>query len=139
MKYQNISKKNSTNNQKKSYAQVSVNSSNSPNIARETLKIKETFPNLQNKTIKIVQKIISGNEKPKPRINMITKGLLWKQVIVPMNINSTNNFIKDSSMYVININRALKNIKLNIIVDFIHMDNKSIVITTNNITSSSDL
>ena len=139
MKYQNISKKNSTNNQKKSYAQVSVNSSNSPNIARETLKIKETFPNLQNKTIKIVQKIISGNEKPKPRINMITKGLLWKQVIVPMNINSTNNFIKDSSMYVININRSLKNIKLNIIVDFIHMDNKSIVITTNNITSSSDL
>jgi len=47
-------KKNSTNNQKKSYAQVSVNSSNSPNIARETLKIKETFPNLQNETIKIV-------------------------------------------------------------------------------------
>jgi len=38
-------------------------------------------------------------------------------------------------MHVININRALKNIKLNIMADFIHMDNKSIVITTNNITS----
>ena len=34
--------------------------SNPTNIARKTLKIKNTFPNLQNKKIKIVQKIISG-------------------------------------------------------------------------------
>ena len=42
-------------------------------------------------------------------------------------------------MHVININHALKNIKSNIIVDFIHNNNKSIVITTNNVASSSDL
>jgi len=56
-----------------------------------------------------------------------------------MNINSTNSFIKNSSTHVININRALKNIKSNIMVDSIHVNNKSIVITTNNITSPSDL
>jgi len=43
------------------------------NIAMKTLKIKDTFPNLQNKKIKQVQKLISGNHKPKPHINMTTK------------------------------------------------------------------
>jgi len=103
------------------------------------LKIKEAFPSLQNKKIEIVQKIISGSEKPKPRINMTTKGPSRKRVIVPMKINSTNNFIKDSSTHVININRALKNIKSNVMVDFICSDNKGIVIATNNIASPSDL
>ena len=121
------------------YAQVLANSSNFPNTAREILKIKEIFSSLQNKKIEIVQKIISGTEKPKLKINIITRGLSQKQVIVSMNINNTNSFIKDSSTYIININRALKNIKLNIMADFICMDNKSIITTTNNITSPSDL
>lgn len=56
-----------------------------------------------------------------------------------MNINSTNSFIKDSSTHVININRVLKNIKLNIVADFIHVENKGIIITTNNIASLLDL
>ena len=41
-------------------------------------------------------------------------------------------------MHIININRALKNIKLNIIADFTYVDNKGIVITTNNIVSLLD-
>jgi len=56
-----------------------------------------------------------------------------------MKINSTNNFVKDSSTHVININRALKNIKSNVMADFIRSDNKDIVIATNNITSPLDL
>ena len=70
---------------------------------------------------------------------MTTKRLLQKQVIIPMNINSANSFIKDSSTYIININRTLKNIKSNIMADFICVDNKGIIITTNNITSPLDL
>jgi len=54
-----------TNYRQKSYAQVLAKQSNLTNIARETLKIKETFPNLQNKKIEIVQKIISSQDKPK--------------------------------------------------------------------------
>jgi len=118
---------------------VSANSSNFPNIAREILKIKEVFSSLQNKKIEIVQKIISSIEKPKPKINMITKEPLQKQVIISMNTNSTNSFIKDSSTHIININRALKNIKLNVMADFIYVNNKGIIITTNNIASLSDL
>ena len=56
-----------------------------------------------------------------------------------MNTNNTNSFIKDSSSHIININRALKNIKLNVMANFIHMDNKDIIITTNNTTSPLDL
>ena len=86
----------------------------------KTLKIKETFPNLLNKKIDLVQKVInSSNIKPKPKINMTTKGLSHKQVIILMNNKLAKKFIKDSSMYVMNINCALKNIWSNIIADFI--------------------
>ena len=83
-------KKNALSNQKKSYAQASANNSNSSNIVRNILKLKKAFPKLQNKKIKIVQKIISGSEKPKQKLNMTTKEPSHKQVIVPININNAN-------------------------------------------------
>jgi len=110
------------------------------NIAREMLKIKEIFPNLSNKKTKEMQKIInSSNEKVKPKINMTTKGLSRKQVIIPMNNNIVKEFIKRSSKHIVNINCALKMIKSNTIANFIHVDSKGIIITTNNISSGSDL
>jgi len=68
-------KNHSPNINKKSYAQASSNGSNfnGTNIARETLKIKEAFPSLQNKKIEQIQKIISRVTNPKPYINMTTK------------------------------------------------------------------
>ena len=89
------------------------------NMARETLKIKKAFPSLQNKKIKQIQKIISGVTNLKPHINMTTKGPLHKQVIIPMSLDNANNFVKESSIHVANINRALKNIKLDVMADFI--------------------
>jgi len=63
-------KKNLDNKGKKSYAQaLSANT----NTARETLKIKEVFPNLQNKKIENIQKIISNGSKTKPQLKMTTK------------------------------------------------------------------
>ena len=70
---------------------------------------------------------------------MITKRPSQKQVIVPINNNSAINFVKDSSTHVININKVLKNIKSNTMADFIYIESKDIVITTNNISSSLDL
>ena len=62
--------------QKKSYVQASSNTSN---IAREMLKIKEAFSSLQDKKIELIQKIISGSKgKHKPCINMTTKRPLHK-------------------------------------------------------------
>ena len=128
----------------KSYAQAlsSKLKSNtvSSNIAMNTLKIKKAFPNLPNKKIDTIQKVInSSSNKPKPRLNMTTKGSSHKQVIVPINNDLGKRFIKDSAVHVTNINHALKSIKSNVYTDFISADNKGIIIVTNNIASNSDL
>ena len=70
---------------------------------------------------------------------MTTKGSSQKQVIVLMNNNLSKRFIKDSSTHVINLNHALKNIQSNTIADFIHADNKGVIITTNNVSFNTDL
>ena len=49
------------------------------------------------------------------------------------------NFMSKSNTYVSNMNRALKNIKFDIAVNFIHADNANIIAVTNNITSPLDL
>ena len=128
----------------KSYAQASSSKPKSDtmssNIAMNTLKIKEAFLNLPNRKIDTIQKVInSSNNKPKPRLNMTTKGPLHKQVIAPMNNDLGKRFIKDSAAHITNINHALKNIKSNVCTDFICADNKGIIITTNNIVSNSNL
>jgi len=60
-------------------------------------------------------------------------------VIVPMNIKDRSSFMKESSAHVANINRALKNIKSEVMADFICSDNRDIIITTNKIASILDL
>jgi len=129
---------------KKSFVQASTpkpqSSDKSSNIAMNTLKIKETFPNLPNNKIHSIQKVINGsNDKAKPRLNMTTKGSSCKQVIIPMSCDLSKRFIKDLSSHVININRTLKSIKSNICTDFICADNKGIIISTNNVAANSDL
>ena len=70
---------------------------------------------------------------------MTTKGSLHKQVIIPMNEKNAINFVKDSGTHVTNINRNLKNIKLDVIANFICAENKGVVIATNKVVSTLDL
>ena len=56
-----------------------------------------------------------------------------------MNNKVTKQYLKDSSMYIININCALKGIKSNIIANFICVEDKEIIIMTNNVASPSNL
>ena len=56
-----------------------------------------------------------------------------------MNNDFARKFIKDSSMYITNINHALKAIKSNMIADFICAEDKGIIIITNCVSLSSDL
>ena len=126
------------------YAQASLPKSkpnaSSSDIAINILKIKEAFPNLPNKKINTIQKVINGsNDKPKLRLNMTTKGPSCKQVIVPMNNKLGKRFIKDSVSHVTNINHALKSIKSSVCTDFIYADNNGVIISTNNVASNSDL
>jgi len=70
---------------------------------------------------------------------MTTKGPSCKQIIIPINNELVNKFLKDMSMHIININHALKNIKSKVMVDFICIEDKGIIILTNNIANPSDL
>ena len=113
----------------KSYAQVSKLSIN----ISEVLKIKETFPSLSAKKIDQVNSIVNGQNKPKPRIKMTTKGLSRKQVIIPMSGDNINNFMKNSSLHVANINRLLRNAKLDVLVNYIRSDPTGVTIITNKV------
>ena len=103
------------NNRKRSYAQTLKSGIST----KETINIKELFPSLKTDKINNIQKIINRGGKLKPYINMTTKGLSRKQVIISMNNDNKAKFMEKSSTHVTNINRALKNIKSKIIVDFI--------------------
>ena len=70
---------------------------------------------------------------------MTMKEPLRKQIIVPMSNDNKLKFIEESSVYVTNINRALKNIKSEVMADFVHSDQAGITIVTNKVTSSLDL
>jgi len=56
-----------------------------------------------------------------------------------MNATNANNFMNDSSTHVTNVTRALKNIKLEVMADFIRMEKSGLVITTNKVASNLDL
>ena len=82
---------------------------------------------------------MSSENKTKLKLNITIKKPSRKQVIVFMNLKNIKNFMKDSSAYITNINRALKNIKLDIIADFVQLDNKEVNITTNKVVSTFNL
>ena len=70
---------------------------------------------------------------------MTTNRPSHKQIIVSMSIDNANKFVKESSIHITNINRTLKNIKSDVIADFIHVKNKGVVISINKIASPLDL
>jgi len=109
-----------------------------PNI-KDILKIKENFPNLSLKKIEEIHKTINKSRKTKPHINITTKGPSCRQIIVPMGNNNINKFISSSSKHIANINRVLKNIKSDMIANFIHADYYGLIITSNKVVSQSDL
>ena len=119
----------------KSYAQASRQTASTSKV----FKIKESFPALNANQIEQVNNIIKGNPKPKPRIQMTTKGPSRKQIIVPISNDNNNSFIKNSVFHVANINRLLRNAKSDVAVDFIRSNPIGIVIVTNKVASMSDL
>jgi len=50
---------------------------------------------------------------------MTTKDLLHKQIIVPISKDNVNKFIASVCNHITNINRALKNIKSDILADYV--------------------
>ena len=70
---------------------------------------------------------------------MTTKSPSYKQVIIPMDSNNIAKFMSNSSDYIININRLLKNIKSECKADYIRADKLGIIIVTDKVVFSLDL
>jgi len=105
----------------------------------EVIKIKEAFPSIDAEKINQINNIVKGKPKPKPCIQMTTKGPSRKQVIIPMGNDNISNFMKNSSVHVSNINRSLRNVKSEVLVNFICSDPLGIMIVTNKVSLQSDL
>ena len=119
----------------KSYAQaLKQNISTS-----EIIKIKEAFPSISIKKIDQINNIIKSTPKTKPHIQMTIKVPSKKHIIIPIGNNNNARFMKNSSAYVTNINRALKNMKSKILVDFIYSDSLGITVITNKVSFQLDL
>ena len=70
---------------------------------------------------------------------MTIEGLSRKQVIVLMSKVNIDNILTSANEYITNINRALKNVKSNILVDFIYPDKLEITIVSNLVASQLNL
>ena len=107
---------------------------------KEIVKIKETFLKLSSHKVMEIYKVINNmNQKNKSKINIMTKGLSRKQIIIPMSMTNIERVIVQSNAYIVNINRLLKRVKSNISVDYICSNNKGIIIITNKVATSSNL
>ena len=69
----------------------------------------------------------------------MTKSSSIKQVIIPISNENKVKFIKSSSTYITNFNKVLKNIKSEVMADFICMDQVVITIIKNKVILSLDL
>ena len=122
-------------NVKKLYVQA-LKANISPRVD-DVLYIKDTFLKLSTNDVKRIIKVMNSNKgQKKPRINMTTKRLLRKQIIIPMAKLNTELIINSTSS---NITNSLKNTKSNIIADFICLTNDGVIITTNKPANISDL
>jgi len=94
---------------------------------------------LSAKKIENIHNVINNSGKVKLKINMTTKGPSRKQIIIPMHNDNKFKFITFLSIHISNINNMLKNIKLEVRVDFARVEQLGIVITINKATSPLDL
>jgi len=91
------------------------------------------------KEIDQINNIVREPFKSKPHIQMTTKGPSRKQVIIPMVKDNIDKFMKNSSIYVTNLNRNLRNTISKVLVDFIHSDLLGIIVVINKVLLNSDL
>jgi len=70
---------------------------------------------------------------------MTTKSPSYKQIIVSIGKDNANKFMAFASNHITNINRALKNIKSDVLADYVQQESTSITIVANKVALSSDL
>lgn len=70
---------------------------------------------------------------------MTTKNSFRRQIIILIDNNNISKFMSSSDNHITNINSALKNIKSEIMADFVYSDHYKLIITTNKVISQSNL
>jgi len=105
----------------------------------DVIKIKKTFPSIRAEKIDQINNIVKGPSKPKPHIQMTTKGPSRKQVIILIGNENIIKFMKNSSIHITNLNRNLRNAKSEVLVDFICSDLLGITVVTNKVLFPSNL
>jgi len=70
---------------------------------------------------------------------MTTKEPSRRQIIIPISNDNKLKFMTMSNVHITNLNRILKNIKSDVMANFIQFDQHDIIITTNKVASPSNL
>ena len=118
-------------NIRKSYVQVSKSN---------VLQIKDAFLSLSASKVGKMMKAMNGSkEKKKPSINMTTRGPLRKQVIVFIMKSNAELIVQSAHQHITNINNYLRNIKSDVIVDFLQVSNNGVNIMMSKLASPSNL
>jgi len=65
--------------------------------------------------------VLNNTRKNKPRINITTKRLSRKQVILPMSLYNVDKVMTKSNAHIANINRLLTNVKSDLSADFMYL------------------
>jgi len=133
--FKNIKLANVTKQPPKSYTQASKQGTSTS----EVIKIKDAFSALDIKKIDQIQNIVNNNSKAKPCIQMMTKRLSRKQIIILISSENTTKFMKNSFLHIVNINRSLRTVKSEVLVDFIQSDQMGIMVVTRKVAVQLDL
>ena len=106
----------------------------------DVLHIKDVFPSLSAEEMeKIIKAKNSYEVQKKPKINIMTRRPLRKQIIISIAKSNTELIINKVSLHIANINKCLRNIKLDIVTNFIHITNNKVIIIMNKPAIASDL
>ena len=125
-------------NMRKYYVQASK--SNILSNIEDVLQVKEAFPSLLADEVgKMLKAKNSGVGNKKPKINITTRKLLRKEVIIPMAKSNTELIVNSAHTHISNVNKCLKNSKSDIVVDFIQITNNRIIITMNKLANMLNL
>jgi len=123
---------------KKSYVQASK--TNISSSIEDVIRVKEAFPTLSADEVeKMLKAKNSGGGTKKPKINMMTREQLRREVIIPMTKTNTELIVNSAHIHISNINKCLRNSKSDIFADFIRYNINGIIITINKLASNLDL
>jgi len=86
---------------------------------KDLFKIKDIFSKLFPENFLEIHNIIKSTQKNKPKMNMMIKKLSRKQIVIPIEINNAEQIIAKANSHISNINRILKEIKSEILVNSI--------------------